>query len=53
MMRHSDHEIGKDEMAQEQPTDKDRAQKADSSKPEKSVSHEATRKPQTNDRKSR
>jgi hypothetical protein len=52
-MRHSDHGIEKDEMAQDQPSDKERAQKADRSKAEKSVSHEATRKPETDDRKSR
>jgi hypothetical protein len=52
-MRHSDHGIGKDEMAQDQPSDKDRAQKADHSEPEKSASHEATRKPETENRKSR
>jgi hypothetical protein len=52
-MRYSDHGIGKDEMAQEQPSDSDRAQKADRSKPEKSASHEATRHPEKDDRKPR
>lgn len=52
-MGHSDHGIGKDKMAQDQPIDKGRAQKADHTEPEKSVSHEATRKPESDDRKSR
>jgi hypothetical protein len=52
-MRHSDHGIDKDNMAQDQPGDKERAQKADHSKPDKSASHEATRKPETDDRKPR
>jgi hypothetical protein len=53
MTRHSDHGIGKDNMAQEQPRDKDRAQKADHSKPDESASHEVTRQPETDDRKRR
>jgi hypothetical protein len=44
-MGHSDHGIVKDDKAQEQPKDKDRAQVAHKADPRKSVSHEATRDP--------
>jgi hypothetical protein len=48
-MAHSDHGIVKDDKAQEQPTDRKRAQTAHKSQPGKSVSHEATRDPRLND----
>jgi hypothetical protein len=48
-MAHSDHGIAKDKQAQEQPTDKKRAQAAQKSDPEKSASREATRDPKLND----
>ena len=44
-MGHSDQGIVKDDKAQEQPTDKERAQKVHRSDPDKSVSHEGTRDP--------
>ena len=49
MTRHSSHGIAKDDMAQEQPTDKKRAQTAQRSDPNKSATHEATRDPKLND----
>jgi hypothetical protein len=48
-MPHSDHGIIKDEKAQEQPTDKRRAQTAHQSSPGPSASREATRDPRLND----
>ena len=48
-MAHSDHGIVKDDKAQEQPTDRKRAQTAQKSNPSKSSSHEATRDPKLND----
>jgi len=48
-MPHSDHGIIKDEKAQEQPTDKRRAQTAHQSSAGPSVSREATRDPRLND----
>jgi hypothetical protein len=48
-MAHSDHGIRKDEQAQDQPTDKRRAQTGHTSHPDKSASHEATRDPKLND----
>jgi hypothetical protein len=48
-MAHSDHGIAKDDKAQEQPTDRKRAQTAHKSQAGKSVSHEATRDPKLND----
>jgi hypothetical protein len=49
MTRHSTHGIAKDDKAQEQPTDKKRAQTAQRSDPKKSATHEATRDPKLND----
>jgi len=48
-MPHSDHGIIKDEKAQEQPTDKRRAQTAHQSSAGPSASREATRDPRLND----
>lgn len=48
-MAHSNHGITKDHQAQEQPTDKERAQKVHKSDPQKSASREATRDPKLND----
>jgi hypothetical protein len=48
-MAHSDHGIVKDDKAQEQPTDRKRAQTAHTSHPGKSGSQEATRDPKLND----
>jgi hypothetical protein len=48
-MGHSDHGIVKDDKAQEQPTDKRRAQTVQKSDPQKSASSEATRDPKLND----
>lgn len=45
MSRHSSHGIAKDDKAQEQPTDKKRAQTAHHTDPKKSATHEATRDP--------
>jgi hypothetical protein len=45
----SDHGIVRNERGEEQPTDKDRAQAAHKSDPEKSVSREATRDPKLTD----
>ena len=44
-MKHSDHGIAKDKQGQEQPKDTERAQVAHKTDPHKSVSHEATRDP--------
>ncbi len=49
MANHSSHGIARDQQAQEQPTDKKRAQSAHHSDPKKSVTHEATRDPKLND----
>jgi hypothetical protein len=49
MTRHSTHGITKDDKAQEQPTDKKRAQTANPSDPKKSATREATRDPKLND----
>jgi hypothetical protein len=48
-MGHSDHGIARDKQAQEQPTDKKRAQTAQTSDPRQSASREATRDPKLND----
>jgi hypothetical protein len=48
-MGRSDHGIVKDDKAQEQPTDKRRAQTVQKSDPQKSASREATRDPKLND----
>lgn len=48
-MAHSNHGVARDRQAQEQPTDKERAQKVHKSDPEKSASREATRDPKLND----
>jgi hypothetical protein len=45
----SDHGIVRNERGEEQPADKDRAQAAHKSDPEKSVSREATRDPKLTD----
>jgi hypothetical protein len=42
-MANSDHGIVKDQKAEDQPKDKERAQTADATNPDKSVSREATR----------
>jgi hypothetical protein len=49
MAKHSSHGIVRDDMAQEQPIDKKRAQTAHRSDPKKSASHEATRDPKLSD----
>lgn len=49
MASHSSHGITRDHQAQEQPVDKQRAQTAHRSDPNKSASHEATRDPKLND----
>ena len=48
-MKHSDQGIVKDERAQEQPTDKERAQHAPRTDPDSSASREATRDPKLTD----
>ena len=48
-MAHSDQGIAKDDKAQEQPVDRQRARTAHKSQPGQSVSHEATRDPSLND----
>jgi hypothetical protein len=48
-MSGSGHGIVKDEKAEEQPADNDRAQTAQKTNPKKSVSREATRDPKLND----
>jgi hypothetical protein len=48
-MAHSDHGIVKNEKAEEQPKDKQRAQAVHASDPDKSVSREATRDPGPDD----
>jgi hypothetical protein len=48
-MAQSDQSMTKDEKAQEQPTNKQRARTVHKSQPDKSVSHEATRDPELND----
>jgi hypothetical protein len=48
-MAHSNHGIARDHQAQDQPTDKARAQAVHKSDPRKSVSREATRDPKLND----
>jgi hypothetical protein len=48
-MRHSDHGMTKDEMAQDQPTDKARARATHKTDPDKSATREATRDPKLND----
>ena len=48
-MAHSNHGITRDRQAQDQPTDKARAQAVHKSDPKKSVSREATRNPKLND----
>ena len=53
-MKHSDQGIARTGRAEEQPTDKQRAQTAPRTGPNQSVSHEATRDPkQTNAQKKR
>ncbi len=49
MTKQSGQGIVRDERGQEQPADNNRAQKADKSKPQGSVSREATRDPRLND----
>jgi hypothetical protein len=48
-MAYSNHGIVKDRQGQDQPADKERAQKAHKGDPGKSVSPEATRDPKLND----
>jgi hypothetical protein len=48
-MRHSDHGVVKDEMAQDQPADKARARTVHKTDPDTSITHEATRDPKLND----
>ncbi|MBV9566083.1 MAG: hypothetical protein JOY90_37380 [Bradyrhizobium sp.] len=48
-MRHSDQGIARDQKGEEQPTDKDRAQRVHKADPKTSVSREATRDPKLND----
>jgi hypothetical protein len=48
-MAHSNHGIARDHQGQEQPMDKERAQKVHKSDPKKSNSREATRDPKLND----
>ncbi|MBV8924161.1 MAG: hypothetical protein JOZ74_02205 [Bradyrhizobium sp.] len=48
-MAHSNQGMARDRQAQEQPTDKARAQAAHKSDPKKSASREATRDPKLND----
>lgn len=48
-MAHSDHGIVKDAKAEDQPKDKQRARTAHSTKPDKSVSKDATRDPEPGD----
>ncbi|MDD1526580.1 MULTISPECIES: hypothetical protein [Bradyrhizobium] len=48
-MAHSDHGIVKDERAEEQPRDKQRAQSVHKADPKGSPSREATRDPKLND----
>ena len=48
-MAHSDQGIVKNKKAEEQPRDKQRAQTAHRSDPDKSASHEATRDPKADD----
>ena len=45
-MKHSDHGIVKNEKAEDQPADKERARTAHRSDPDNSASHEATRDPE-------
>lgn len=49
MKKHADQGIVKDDRAQEQPKDKERAQSAPRSDPKASVSREATRDPKLTD----
>jgi hypothetical protein len=48
-MKHSDHGIVKNEKAEDQPDNKERARTAHRSDPDKSVSREATRDPKQTD----
>lgn len=48
-MKHSDQGIVKNTKGEEQPADKERAQTAHQSEPDKSVSREATRDPKLTD----
>jgi hypothetical protein len=48
-VKHSRHGISKDDMGQEQPADKKRAQTAHHSHPKKSATREATRDPKLSD----
>lgn len=52
-MKHSDHGIVRDKAAQEQPADKERAQTAHRTDPDKSATHEATRNPKLNEAEKR
>lgn len=52
-MAHSDQGIARTGRAEEQPTDKDRAQQASNSDSSRAVSREATRHPGPNDEKDR
>jgi hypothetical protein len=52
-MAHSDHGIVKNKKAEEQPKDKQRAQTAHPTDPDKSVSHEATRDPKADSNKAK
>ena len=52
-MKHSDHGIVRNEKAEDQPADKERARTAHRSDPDNSVSHEATRNPKHADAESR
>ncbi len=48
-MRHSNHGIVRDQKAEDQPADKQRAQSVHKTDPKNSVSREATRDPRLND----
>jgi hypothetical protein len=52
-MANSDHGIVKDKKAEDQPKDKQRAQTAHTTGPDKSVSREATRQPEPDDSRQR
>lgn len=52
-MKHSDHGIVRNEKAEDQPADKERARTAHRSDPDNSVSREATRDPKHTDAEKR
>jgi hypothetical protein len=53
MAKHSSQGIIKDDQAQEQPADKERARTVQRSDPKKSATHEATRDPRLNEAEKR